>query len=158
MLGNRTTLDAVKSAVHFKVLVPAEPQLGAPETVYLGFTPPSGRVELVYRAGAALPAAGPSGIGLLVTEFQGQTEEQFLQKMVGPGTKVEFVDVGGARGFWISGRPHMIVYRRPGTDLIDQERSRLVGNALIWERDGVIYRVESALSKEESLRIALSMR
>jgi hypothetical protein len=157
-LGQPSTLEAARLAVPFAVRVPTDPALGSPEAVYVGQPPASGRVELVYRAKAALPPAGPGGEGLLVTQFEGRTEQILMEKMIGPGTTLEIVTVAGGRGFWISGEPHVLLYRQPGHSDVDQERARLVGNALIWQEGDVIYRIESALGKEDAIRIAGSMR
>ena len=155
-LGELTTLQAARSAVPFTVRVPQAPELGTPDAVYLGYPPPSGRVELVYRVRPGFPSAGPSGIGLLVTQFQGHTGRDYINKMIGGGTSLEFVSVQGVPGYWISGREHVLFYESDG-DVRDAP-GRLVGNALIWERDGVIFRIESSLPKETVLGIAASLR
>ena len=42
-------------------------------------------------------------------------------------------------------------------EFIDDSR-RLVGDTLAWERDGVLYRIEGAITLERALEIAASMR
>jgi uncharacterized protein DUF4367 len=51
-----------------------------------------------------------------------------------------------------------LLYQQPGSSNVQEEPGRLVGNALIWESGGVIYRIESGLSKDEVIAIAESMR
>ena len=67
------------------------------------------------------------------------------------------VDVDGAPGFWMAGDPHVFWYLAPDGSTI-QESERRVGDTLAWERDGVLYRIEGAPSKERALEIARSMR
>lgn len=155
-LGELTTLQAAQSAVPFTILLPRAPELTTPDAVYLGHPPASGRVELVYRVRAGLPSAGPSGIGLLVTQFRGHTGRDYINKMIGGGTAIELVTVDGATGYWISGQPHVLFYESDGG--VQNAPGRLVGDALIWERDGVIYRIESSLPRENVLAIAASLR
>jgi hypothetical protein len=70
---------------------------------------------------------------------------------------MQMVAVGGAGGYWIEGAPHVLILRDYAGD--DRRHpSRLAGNTLLWERDGVTYRLESALSRDEAIRIAESMR
>jgi len=66
------------------------------------------------------------------------------------------VTVNGGRGFWIEGAPHQIFYRDVNGQVHDRQL-RLAGNTLIWEQDGLTLRLESALSKDEALRIAASV-
>jgi hypothetical protein len=67
------------------------------------------------------------------------------------------VDVDGARGLWISGAPHIFWYLTPAGEFIDESR-RIVGDTLAWERNGILYRIEGAISLERALEIAVSMR
>jgi hypothetical protein len=157
-LGELTTLETARSAVRFTVRMPTSPGLGVPDAVYVGYPPPGGRVELVYGVRPDLPSAGPTPVGLLITQFQGDTDDSLVKKMVGGSTQVEFLSVAGGRGYWITGQPHILLYEQPGTRDIHEEPGRLVGNALIWESGGVIYRIESGLSKDQVIAIAESMR
>ena len=60
----------------------------------------------------------------------------------------------GYAGVWLYGEKHAIFY--PST--AREEPFRLVGNALVYEIDGVTLRMEAEISKDEALRIARSMR
>ena len=149
-LGRKVSLAEVRRAVPFRVLIPAA--LGNPDEIYLS---DDRRVSLIYRARPDLPRAHETGVGLLVTEFQAEIDSSYFKKVASGSTRVESVTVGSGRGFWITGA-HTLVYRdRTGTR---EDTLRLAGNVLIWERDGVTFRFESALPKEASLRIAESMR
>jgi hypothetical protein len=77
-----------------------------------------------------------------------------IEKMVGLGTEVELLLVGGAQAAWLEGAEHVIYI--PG---VGDEEPRLAGNTLIVERDdNVTVRIEADVSKEEALRIYRSMR
>ncbi len=70
---------------------------------------------------------------------------------------VEPVDVDGAPGVWISGRAAPLLV--PGARrLVHRGSRRLVGDTLAWERDGILYRIEGAITLEQALDIARSMR
>lgn len=140
-LGTQTTLAGAD--VGFKPLVPAA--LARP-VVYVDGAIPGGQLSLVYRDGHAL-----------LTEVQGTVRRQFLQKFVGPGTTVERVTIDGARGLWIRGALHEIVYEdRNG--LIRPDTIRLAGDTLLWRRGRLLLRLEGARSKADALRIARSLR
>jgi hypothetical protein len=65
------------------------------------------------------------------------------------------ISVGDRPGIWVD-RPHVVVY----TDedgVTREEGARLAASTLIWEDDGVTYRVEGDLTQPEALAIAESM-
>jgi hypothetical protein len=156
-LGERVTLAEARGRVGFPVLVPGAPGLGRPDAVFVNrAVPPGGRVDLVYRARPGLPASSFTDAGLLVTEFRGRPDELFLKKMTGGGL-VEEVTVAGGPGYFFSGEPHAFTYV-DATGVYREERTRLAGNTLIWERGDLTLRLEGELSKAEAVRIAESMR
>ncbi len=157
-LGERLTLDEARSRVAFHVLTPALPSLGPPDEVYLIEPPSGGEVSLVYRARPGLPRAAETGVGLLLSEFRGDlAPEMIAAKGLGPRTRLEAITVNGGRGFWIEGESHYFFYRDPSGDLRD-ERVRLAANTLLWEQGNLTLRLESAVAKDEALRIAASLR
>ena len=118
--------------------------------------PAGGRVDLVYRARPGLPASQFTDAGLLITEFQGRPTPEFLKKVAVMGV-VEEVTVGGEPGYWFSGEPHFFTYVDAQGNLRD-ERTRLAGNTLIWQRGDLTLRLEGQLPREQAIRIAESMR
>ncbi len=157
-LGERTTLVQAAAKVGFRVLVPTAAGLGRPDEVYVGEPPPGGQVSLVYAARPGLPANPPTPVGLLVSEFRGATPDPgFFEKVTREGGRVEQVGVGGARGYWLTGRAHFFLYV-DAMGRIDLERVRLAGNTLVWQHGDLIVRIEGAATKEQALRIAESMR
>jgi len=142
--------------VAFPIVRPRLAGLPRPEYYLLHFTS-GGEVSLAYRAGPGLPAAPTTHVGLLLFEFRGTFNPQFLQKVVGTGTVVEPVRIDGAAGYWIVGRPHevMLVDRhgRPFPETV-----RLAGNTLVWQRGELTMRIEGRFGKAKALRIARSVR
>jgi hypothetical protein len=156
-LGERMTLDEARRRVSFPVLVPAAAGFDRPDAVFVNATVPAGgRVDLVYRARPGLPASSFTDAGLLITEFQGQLEPDFLKKVTSTGM-VQSVTVGGEPGFFFSGEPHFFSYR-DSTGQFREEQTRLAGNTLIWQRGDLTLRLEGNLSMAEAIRIAESMR
>jgi hypothetical protein len=153
-LGERTTLDEARRLVDFEVLLPRAAGLHEPVT-YVDDDPPGGRVSLVYPAGPGLPKAQEPGIGMLLMQFRGRIELPFIEKLVRTD-QVQEVQVGGSAGYWIEGE-HTLVYLDERGEPYE-ERSRLAGNTLLWQRGEVTFRLESALTREEAIRIAESMR
>lgn len=153
-LGRRVTIDEAQSAVSFRIAVP--PELGTPDAFYVASGIPGGEVALAYKPRPGIPLVGQTGLGVLVTEFRGDLIPGFITKDVGPGTTLEEVSVHGDPGWWIAGEPHLIIVEvSPGGDQL--ETLRLAANTLVWDHNGVTYRIESALSKADAMRIAAGL-
>jgi hypothetical protein len=154
-LGEHATLDEARRRVDFEVLVPTAAGLPEP-VVYVDDDPPGGRVSFVYRIGPGLPRTEQTGVGMLVMEFRARIDRPFLEKVVHEAERVEEVEVGGEAAYWIEGE-HTVFYLDERGDPFD-ERTRLAGNTLLWQRGELTFRLESALSMEEAIRIAESVR
>jgi hypothetical protein len=150
-------LTEAVSSVGFAALPAPEALLGAPEEAYVGASPAGGQLTYVYLPRDGLPEVAGSGVGLLISQFEGHTNESFIQKQLQPGTTLEVVTVNGRRAFWLSGEPHTFYYEDRAGNILP-ETIRLAGNVLLWEVDGTTLRIESALPKDEVIRIAESMR
>jgi hypothetical protein len=122
--------------------------LGEPDVVYLGEGLPH-RVTLVYVARSDLPA-GKAGVGALLDEIEGDTPLIYAEKLVGARVPITRVTVNGAHGYFIGGS-HAL-------QLPDELRPRLAGNTLVWQRDAVTYRLETALGLRAALALARSVR
>lgn len=159
-LGRRLDLRALGDRVDFPVGVPAA--LGAPDEVWLDEDAvPGGQVTLLWRPRADLPASSTrSTIGALLTVLPAELEPGLLSKTVfQPDTVLTSVAVEGADGpgWWLSGPEHALVYR-DADGRVRQERSRLAGDTLLWQAEGVLYRLESGLSLDAALAVAGSLR
>lgn len=145
-LGDLVSRAKAQGEVGFKIALPRLDK--TPRSVYVQLIEPlGGQVSVVFRS--------DSGKRVLFTEFRGSSQP-YIYKSAGPGTRIEPVRVGHERGFWLSGAKHVVAVdlaKRPF-----DERVRLAGNVLVWERQGLALRLEGPISKTEALRIARSVR
>jgi hypothetical protein len=153
LLGDRLELTEAARRAAFDVLVPE--RLGAPDSVWYSEFPAGGRVSLVYRPREGLPPTRETGVGLLVTEFRGDFDPDFIGKFAPQATRVEHLTVGGASAIWFEGGPHEVLFRAPDGQVIP-DTIRLAGNTLLLERGNVLVRLEGTLSRDEAVAIAES--
>ena len=141
-LGDRVELSEAERVTDFDVRVPP---VGT--GIYLDRSIPGGKVSFLWRR---------AGRRLLVSEFSGD-QLAFVGKTVGPRSRIEYVRVGDAEGVWLAGEPHELLWRdEHGRVKIDTRR--LVGSVLLWDADGVTYRLEGARTRGEALAIARALR
>jgi hypothetical protein len=150
-LGTALTLGEAERAASFDMVLPTDPAIGPPDASYIA----DGRVALVWASDETLPPVA-SGIGLIINEFQGDVDEGYYQKIVGSGTRLTKVTVGGSPGYWISGAPHFFFYVDPSGKEVDDSH-RVVGDTLIWTTGGVTYRIETSLGMQAAIRLAESL-
>ncbi len=149
-LGLPSAID--DASMRVTVVVPE--QLRPPDEVYR--SDDGWRASLVWAPRDGLPASGSSGIGLLAMFLAGHLDPGLVDKIVIESrVTIEDVTVRGQPGFWISGEPHVLKYLAGGTT--GAERTRLVGNALVWEEDGIVIRLESGLGRDETVALAETM-
>lgn len=125
--------------------------VAAPAAAFVGR--PEGGVSFVWTPSLALPEVLNLDVGLLLTTYPGTVARPSIEKLLPPGTAIDSVDVNGENGYWLSGEEHAFVYL-DRTGEYQQDRARLAANTLLWERDGVTYRLESALDRAGALRLA----
>lgn len=90
-------------------------------------------------------------------EFQANEASGPLIKRVAVGGEPEPVQIHEAPGFWISGTSMLVIAPDPSVGFMDSE-GRPSANVLIWQRDGITFRLETALARDEALRLAESIR
>jgi hypothetical protein len=96
------------------------------------FAVPSARL---YRAGIVVSALLEEDPPLLLSEMYTGREPMLLKKIAGAESHVEYVSIGaGMPAIWISGRRH--VYMQPALP------PRYAGNTLLWQNEGITYRLE----------------
>jgi RNA polymerase sigma factor (sigma-70 family) len=153
--GEPTTLNEARKAVTFAVLIPNDPRLGDPDLVTLERDVAKGLVTLWWKPNDRLPLpASPTNRtwGMSFSAFHGSVEDWSFSKMLGPNAKVEFVTVQGASGRWIEGEQHELAIATDGQN--STVTNRLATNTLVWERDGITYRLEAKISRDVALSIA----
>ena len=156
-LGAPVTLDEAQAGVGYRVLVPELAWIGEPDEVYLDAQPTGGAVSLIYHASDNLPAAETTGVGLLLSQFQGKLNPGMYGKGLPDGVQLETIQINGRAAYWISGTPHSFSYIDPDETFV-QETIRLAGNTLLWQDGDLTLRLESSLDRERAVEIAESMR
>lgn len=152
-LGAQVPVGTVADAVDFPVRLPTDPVAGPPDSAWLL----DGRLSLVWRARAGLPALDDPRVGLVLSQFRGTLDEGYFGKILGPGTTLTPVTVAGEAGWWLSGEAHELIYIGPdGQPAFDSHR--FVGDALLWTDGGLTYRLESGLEMAATIRLAESLR
>jgi hypothetical protein len=154
-LGREVSLHEAAEVAGFPLLSPPS-MLGSPDAVYVSDLPDGAHVTYLYGPRDELPQAKETGIGLLIMQFTGRTNQSFIQKQLGPDTSIEPIAVLGQPGFWIAGEPHVFFYQ-DAAGQIQEETIRLAGNVLLWEDAGRTLRIESTLDRAAVIAIAESM-
>jgi hypothetical protein len=115
--------------------------------------PPS-TVRLVDDARVVSMAFGSPHGQVRVDQFDGGLDPIFAK--ITRGSDVRRVSVAGDPAVWVD-RPHPVLYLdRDGR--MREESARLAGNTLIWEDEGITYRVEGDLTEAQAVAIAESLR
>jgi hypothetical protein len=153
-LGVRVGLaDAVRQVPFVVKQLPGSP----PNAIWLDHLDGIAVVSMTYRGSAGgSSSARNAGVDILFQQFASPLSDPALMtKFAGPATTVEEVGVGSWHGVWIESG-HGIALRRGGNPLFVP--SRLAGNTLAWDVNGVTFRIEGDLRKEEALRLAEHLR
>jgi hypothetical protein len=90
---------------------------------------------------------------LVLTQFRGEATP-YIQKSTAPGTRIDQVEVDERIGYWLTGRRHVVVF---ADDSGDVRERRVAGNVLLWERDGITYRLEGARTLAQALGVVESL-
>jgi hypothetical protein len=155
VLGDEMSLDEAQSSVDFPVQVPAV--YGEPDEIYVRELQSETVVTLLYRPRANLPMAAETGVGALLMEFATSNRPADIAKRVSMGSgMVEEVSINNGFGYWVTGQSELVIYQDPTEDYEDFA-SRDSANVLIWEADGVTYRLESALGQDDAVLAAESL-
>ncbi len=156
VLGRRVgSLAAARGRLAFEPLAPSV--AGRPPRVYVSRRAVGGALSLAYRPRRGLPAPANGRIGLLVTEFRGDLDPAFANKVAGQGTHVERLRLAGERAIWLEGASHFFFYRRPDGGFAE-DTLRLAHNVLLLERSRLLIRLEGAMTRERAIAIARSLR
>jgi hypothetical protein len=154
-LGSPIPIADALGADQPRVLVPAA--LPPPDEAYELVVDDARIVSLAWRAAPGDPVLDGTDTFLTLMAVPGTTEEPLITKAAGPNVRLEPIEINGDRGWWITGAPHEIMVLRPDGD-IGVLDAAVVGDTLVFSRDGTLYRLESALGREATLEIARSLR
>jgi hypothetical protein len=70
--------------------------------------------------------------------------------------RVREVQVGDRDAYWITGETQLVLDQDP-SETFDDLIARDSGNVLLWELDGITFRLETALDLSDALAIAESV-
>jgi hypothetical protein len=125
--------------------------LGEPDGAFVR----AGDISLVWLPGPDLPRVAVPGVGAILTRFDGSIDVARFEKAVGDEGAVVATAVSGRLAYWIEGAHSFGYLREDGTVIV--ETLRLSTNALLWERDGATWRLESGLDMESAIALAESV-
>lgn len=156
LLGDPMTLAEAQSRTDYVIQVPTE--LGPPDEVYVRQVSAGPMVTLLYRAREGLPAATETGVGALLMQFPISSEAGDIAKRVSLGMgSVSEVRISDTFGYWITGASELVIDQDPSTSFVDSV-SRPSADVLIWEQDGLTFRLELNGVRSDAIRIAESMQ
>ena len=154
-----STLEAARRQAGFKILLPSNE---SPSQVFFQ--------DQIFGAGSdaqqvILVFGDPSKPRVVLYQARSWLYQKTIQsfsKGVGNGTIISDTLVSGQRALWLTGAPHLLVtLDRSGNPIVGTERP-VNANTLAWEigtiDSGVTYRLETALSLEEALKFAESLK
>lgn len=131
--------------------------LGAPDRAFYSPVPTGGKISLVYEPGPGIPRSEHTGVGLLVTEFRGDLDPGYIDKLADAGTAVEPLTILGSPALWLEGGPHFVFFRTRGGTFVE-EPGRLAGNTLLVEHGPLLVRIEGEIDRARAVVIAESLR
>jgi hypothetical protein len=153
-LGRPVTIERAAEIAGFRPGMPSA--LGPPAAVWVDRTTPDfepseevARVALAWSPNVDLPRIRGSQYGAVLLVFEG--EGNAVTKTIFEETdRYGEAIVNGRIGFWTSG-PHELELLDPngGTS-----RFLVKGNVLIWEAEGLTYRLETMLPKAAAINLA----
>jgi hypothetical protein len=143
-LGERVSLADARRRAGVELLELDEP----PDRVYVG---PLGEVWFLYGR--------PDAVRLLLVQTPrlAVDEEFIIRKLVDAGTRVEPLSVRGRPAYFLSGEPHVVLLRDEYGDVYEAP-AWLARDVLVWEERGRTLRMEGALTRDEALALAESLR
>ncbi|MCA1734790.1 MAG: hypothetical protein LC739_01350 [Actinobacteria bacterium] len=150
-LGPAVETDDALAAVDFELVFPAP--AGLPNAFHMRATRFTTQVWTVWEPADGLPAIAGTNAGLIMTQFRANPDEASIRKLASANIEVIPVDVSGEQGYWLAGGPHLVVFN----DGDFAEASRSNGNVLIWTDGAITYRMETALTLTETLKLAQNL-
>jgi hypothetical protein len=138
--GRVVSLEEAQAEVAYPIPLPIEPyELGNPDLVYLQESQMP-VVVLIWDKPVSLDTPQ-----LMLYIFD--SSDTFFK--FAPD-EPQFTTVNENRAVWLTS-PHLMEYMEQSGELISRE---VVGSVLIWEQDGLTYRLEGSLRLEQAVQIA----
>lgn len=142
--GNETTLEQAETALGARILQPSDESFQMERVLLQN-----------YGGGSVVAVLFYKGDGLTFALFASNT---FAGKGIPLGGIVDVEPVAGLgnEAYWLEGR-RIVQSLQPNGDVITGSERVTDANALIWNQDGYVYRIEGDLEKEQAIAIAKSV-
>ncbi len=142
-LAGETTLETAQKTLKFPARLPAyPPNLGLPDHVYLQTG--DGQMLVLVWNDPSQPAQTLLSLQMITASYSiGKYQPQVIQETT----------VNGHKAVWVEG-PYWFQLRNGAFDT----RQIVEGNTLIWTEGEITYRLETASSLEEAVKIAESLK
>jgi hypothetical protein len=147
VFGDAVTLDEARARAGFALRLPAA--LPRPDGIYLDRAESGAAVTAVY-------GAEPGGAAVVFTQWH-PSRLLFRKLLRSPDTFVTPVGVDSVEGLWIVGVDHEVFYVGVEAGRHFRAAPYLAGQALVWQRGAVTYRLEGGLSLEAALTLVRSL-
>ncbi|MGH2557617.1 MAG: hypothetical protein ACRDJH_01025 [Thermomicrobiales bacterium] len=155
-LGREVTLTEARATAPFTIHVPDPTTYGEPDEIYLR-TLPDGNimVSLIYHPAPGLPEAEETGVGALLMQFEAREDVNYIMKGVFEGGgDARPTTVNDTDGWWVSGASRIVLLDDPSAACCPFDRPS--ANVLLWEEDGLTFRLESSLTQSGAIALAES--
>jgi hypothetical protein len=148
VLGPARSPSEAAATVRFATALPSEP---GPDSAYV-VEGPTGRrsVAFAWLPSTTYPQIEGTPWGLIVLEIPG--DDELVLKSVNSFEDIVPAVVDGHRADWIPTTHTLELRTASGSQTFSVD-----GNVLIWERDGVTYRLETTLSFDAAIALAESI-
>jgi hypothetical protein len=147
-VGELVTADEAADLAGFPLPEAGGSSLGEPDEIRYSPEVGDGQVAYIWR--------GEDGrIATLFTVFEAEINDEYIEKMVDASGDFSRTEVDGHPGLWVEGL-HFFMYVLP-TGEGREETARLSRNALLWEDEDRLYRLEGDLSLEQARAIAADL-
>lgn len=142
-LGEPVDLATAREAVPWRLAVPRLESLGPPEVVFLRNDVPGGIVTLEYGDD---PRAR-------LSQWRGDISDATYQLLSGE-SRIERLTIEGREAVWLEGRVQA-TYTYIGADgAKHREALPAAGHILLWEDDGIAFRLATLVSRDRAVEIA----
>jgi hypothetical protein len=114
--------------------------------------------DAVYLQGEEFDAP----IAILSYETAGydlyETRMGYINKIITGPEPVQEISFSGHPAYWVEQGGHIVQFLDPAGRVVVQTERSVDRATLVWEEDGITYRIESSLSQAETVAVAESLR
>jgi hypothetical protein len=150
------SISLARARRDLKLAVRPPSALGAPDGIFEDRLESGVDVTFLYERSSVERRLGVRK-RVIVSILRGKIQKTILGKTVPPATRTIALEIEGGAALLLTGHPHLLVmFRAPGGGL-DQTYTRLVGTTLVWQRGGLLVRIEGSLPQARLVAIARSI-